>query len=60
MGPGIGDKMILRLVAVYLGLTDVAILPKRALQFGSRIANKKENGSDLSKTFLNFSTIKDI
>ncbi|CAH2104400.1 unnamed protein product [Euphydryas editha] len=49
---GFGDKMILRLVALHLGLTKVVTLPKRALQFGSRIANKKEKGSDLSKTFL--------
>ncbi|XP_053599704.1 asparagine synthetase domain-containing protein CG17486 isoform X2 [Plodia interpunctella] len=48
---GIGDKLMLRLVAYKLGLIDVATLPKRALQFGSRIANKKEKGSDISKTF---------
>ncbi|XP_013201210.2 asparagine synthetase domain-containing protein CG17486 [Amyelois transitella] len=50
---GIGDKLILRLVAYKLGLIEAAILPKRALQFGSRIANKKEKGSDFSKTFFN-------
>ncbi|XP_059049849.1 asparagine synthetase domain-containing protein CG17486 isoform X2 [Achroia grisella] len=52
LGLGIGDKLMLRLVAFKYGLTGVAILPKRALQFGSRIANKKEKGSDISKTFL--------
>ena len=52
MGIGIGDKLTLRLVAFSLGLTEAVILPKRALQFGSRIANKKEKGSDISKTFL--------
>ncbi|XP_047987290.1 asparagine synthetase domain-containing protein CG17486 [Leguminivora glycinivorella] len=52
-GPGIGDKLMLRLVAFNLGLRNVVILPKRALQFGSRIANKKEKGSDLSSRFLN-------
>nr|XP_026487102.1 uncharacterized protein LOC113394117 [Vanessa tameamea] len=49
---GVGDKLMLRLVALHLGLKNSATLPKRALQFGSRIANKKEKGSDLSKTFI--------
>ncbi|KAL0849495.1 hypothetical protein ABMA28_013772 [Loxostege sticticalis] len=53
MGPGIGDKLFLRMAAYHLGLKNVALFPKRALQFGSRIANKKEKGSDVSKTFLN-------
>ncbi|KAJ8726557.1 hypothetical protein PYW07_001255 [Mythimna separata] len=52
LGIGIGDKIMLRLVAFNLGLTEAVILPKRALQFGSRIANKKEKGSDISKTFF--------
>ncbi|PZC81189.1 hypothetical protein B5X24_HaOG213290 [Helicoverpa armigera] len=52
LGIGIGDKLMLRLVAFNLGLTEAVILPKRALQFGSRIANKKEKGSDISKTFF--------
>ncbi|KAJ9580611.1 hypothetical protein L9F63_024226 [Diploptera punctata] len=46
--PGVGDKLLLRLVAWKLGLHYPAKLPKRALQFGSRIANSKENGSDVS------------
>ncbi|KAF9409399.1 hypothetical protein HW555_011223 [Spodoptera exigua] len=53
LGIGIGDKLMLRLVALNLGLNEAVILPKRALQFGSRIANKKEKGSDISKTFKN-------
>ncbi|XP_013168398.1 PREDICTED: asparagine synthetase domain-containing protein CG17486 isoform X1 [Papilio xuthus] len=49
---GVGDKLMLRLVALSLGLTNVVTYPKRALQFGSRIANKKQKGGDLSKNFL--------
>ncbi|MED6157287.1 hypothetical protein PIB30_021937 [Stylosanthes scabra] len=37
---GIGDKRILREVAALLGLNEAAILPKRAIQFGSRIARE--------------------
>ncbi|KAL8533632.1 hypothetical protein ACS0TY_009869 [Phlomoides rotata] len=46
---GVGDKKILREVARLLGLDEAAILPKRAIQFGSRIAresNKKNFGSN--------------
>ncbi|KPJ12257.1 Asparagine synthetase domain-containing protein CG17486 [Papilio machaon] len=49
---GVGDKLMLRLVSLSLGLTNVVTYPKRALQFGSRIANKKQKGGDLSKNFL--------
>ncbi|XP_028754081.1 asparagine synthetase domain-containing protein 1-like [Neltuma alba] len=46
---GIGDKKILRKVAQLLGLHEAAVLPKRAIQFGSRIAresNRKNFGSN--------------
>uniref|UniRef100_A0A803L7R9 Asparagine synthetase domain-containing protein 1 n=1 Tax=Chenopodium quinoa TaxID=63459 RepID=A0A803L7R9_CHEQI len=46
---GKGDKKILREVARLLGLHEAAIQPKRAIQFGSRIAqesNRKNFGSN--------------
>lgn len=46
---GTGDKKILREVAKMLGLYEAATLPKRAIQFGSRIAresNRKNFGSN--------------
>eukprot|EP01012_Entosiphon_sulcatum_P040306 TRINITY_DN5395_c0_g1_i1.p1 TRINITY_DN5395_c0_g1~~TRINITY_DN5395_c0_g1_i1.p1 ORF type:complete len:112 (-),score=14.95 TRINITY_DN5395_c0_g1_i1:20-355(-) len=44
-GLGIGDKKLLRDVARKLGLGMCACLQKRALQFGTRIANKKLDGA---------------
>ncbi|KAI4386416.1 hypothetical protein MLD38_004348 [Melastoma candidum] len=46
---GVGDKKILREVARLLGLTESSVRPKRAIQFGSRIAresNRKNFGSN--------------
>lgn len=46
---GKGDKKILREVARLLGLHEASVLPKRAIQFGSRIArelNRKTFGSN--------------
>lgn len=49
MPPGLGDKLLLRLLARKLGFQKTATFPKRAFQFGSRIANSKENAKDISK-----------
>lgn len=45
---GFGEKILLRSLAYYLGLKKASSFKKRALQFGSRIANSKENGQDVS------------
>lgn len=48
MAAGVGDKLLLRLVGYQLGLRAAAALPKRALQFGSRIADSRQNAKDKS------------
>lgn len=45
LSAGKGDKRVLRRVAAALGLGDVTHLQKRAIQFGSRIAERRVRGT---------------
>ncbi|KAL3699321.1 hypothetical protein R1sor_017343 [Riccia sorocarpa] len=57
---GYGEKKILRQVARLLGLYNASSLPKRAIQFGSRIAresNRKDFGSNRAANLANAGTI---
>lgn len=53
LSEGVGDKLLLRLCAFILGLQKCCRLRKRALQFGSRIADKRQSARDTSKFLLN-------
>jgi asparagine synthetase B (glutamine-hydrolysing) len=61
--PGVGDKMVLRQVALDMGLTSCSNLQKRAIQFGSRISRAskttwgKEGGMDSSKLHFPSTTV---
>ena len=44
---GVGDKLVLRCVARRIGLARCASLQKRAIQFGTRIANRHVSGDAL-------------
>ncbi|CUI15031.1 asparagine synthase, putative, partial [Bodo saltans] len=45
LAEGVGDKKLLRTCARMLGLRDVSKLQKRAIQFGTRIADRKLQGN---------------
>lgn len=45
---GVGDKLLLRFCGFKLGLVNCAVFKKRALQFGSRIADSRQNAKDVS------------
>lgn len=50
---GVGDKLLLRLCAHKLGLKNCSKFRKRALQFGSRIADKRQSAKDKSLLLTN-------
>lgn len=50
---GVGDKLLLRLCAYKLGLKSCSKFRKRALQFGSRIADKRQSAKDKSTLLTN-------
>ncbi|KAF5280414.1 hypothetical protein FQR65_LT03223 [Abscondita terminalis] len=45
---GVGEKLLLRSVAYHLGFRSATTFKKKALQFGSKIANSKENAHEIS------------
>ncbi|XP_060533434.1 asparagine synthetase domain-containing protein CG17486 [Cylas formicarius] len=58
LSQGKGEKILLRTLAYYLGLKNTAFFKKRALQFGSRIANPKENAHEVSPRLIGVTPAK--
>ena len=53
---GTGEKRLLRQAARLLGVTSASVLPKRAIQFGSRIAKLESTGEKGSETCCRLTT----
>lgn len=49
---GVGDKLLLRLCGFQLRLKGATTLKKRAMQFGSRVADRKQNAKDTSELLV--------
>ena len=57
---GKGDKVILRRLARMLGLTVASCLQKRAIQFGTRIANRRNKGGGEAKEVALLGSLKEV
>ena len=52
---GTGEKLLLRILAASLGLSEAAKAPKRAIQFGTRIAKlekSNEHGNEICRRLI--------
>lgn len=50
---GVGDKLLLRLLGFSIGLRGASARKKRAMQFGTRVADSKQNATDVSVSLSN-------
>lgn len=53
---GVGDKLLLRLLGFSIGLRGASARKKRAMQFGTRVADSKQNAADISVALTNAQT----